>query len=285
MDVPYTTKPRKDTGLYNAKLGIWLFLASEVMLFGALFSSYILLRVNALPGVWPHGLLNIPIGTFNTAVLITSSITVVMAWASLKLGKFNHFKIYQGITILCALGFMAIKSVEYKDKFTHYEVWLKDGENIRGHIEVPGIEGKPWFMTHKKLAEMKVDHITIHPDPKPKVASAGGEAPAEHKSEAHGGAEEHGHSEPRRIETTDIKRLSAFVPAHSTYFAIYFTLTALHALHVMGGALVMTYLWGPGAKMWKTDPERFTNRIEVSGLFWHFVDLVWIFLFPVLYLL
>lgn len=256
------------------------------MLFGALFSSYILLRVNAAEGTWPHGLLNIPIGTFNTAVLITSSITVVMAWASLKLGQFNRFKIFQGITILCALAFMVIKSVEYKDKFTHYEVWLKDGESIRGHIEVPGIEGKPWFMTHKKLAEMKVESITIHPDAKPKVASAGGEAPAHdvHKSENHGGAEEHAH-EARKIATADIKRLSSFVPAHSTYFAIYFTLTALHALHVMGGALVMAYLWGPGSKMWKTDPERFTNRIEVSGLFWHFVDLVWIFLFPVLYLL
>lgn len=285
MDVPYTSKPRPDTGLYNAKLGVWLFLASEVMLFGALFSSYILLRVNAVEGTWPHGLLNIPIGTFNTAVLITSSITVVMAWASLKLGQFNRFKIFQGITILCALAFMVIKSVEYKDKFTHYQVWLNDGETIRGHIEVPGIEGKPWFMTHKKLAEMKVEKITIHPDEKPKVASAGGEPAAEeHKSENHGGAEEHAH-EPRVLETKDIKRLSAFVPAHSTYFAIYFTLTALHALHVMGGALVMAYFWGPGSKMWKTDPERFTNRIEVSGLFWHFVDLVWIFLFPVLYLL
>ena len=74
MDIPYTVQPREDTGLYNAKVGIWLFLASEVMLFGALFSSYILLRVGALPEDWPSGLLNIPIGTFNTAVLIISSL-------------------------------------------------------------------------------------------------------------------------------------------------------------------------------------------------------------------
>ncbi len=66
MDIPYTVTPRQDTGLYNAKVGIWLFLASEVMLFGALFSSYILLRVGAAPGTWPHGLLNIPLGTVNT---------------------------------------------------------------------------------------------------------------------------------------------------------------------------------------------------------------------------
>ena len=65
MEIPYTVEPRPDTGLYNAKVGIWLFLASEVMLFGALFSSYILLRVGA-PGNWPHGWLNIPVGTFNT---------------------------------------------------------------------------------------------------------------------------------------------------------------------------------------------------------------------------
>ena len=62
-------------------------------------------------------------------------------------------------------------------------------------------------------------------------------------------------------------------------------LTGLHALHVIGGSFMIGFLWGPGSVMWKTDPERYTNRIEVSGLFWHFVDLVWIFLFPVLYLL
>ena len=70
----------------------------------------------------------------------------------------------------------------------------------------------------------------------------------------------------------------------NTFTAIYFTLTGLHALHILGGTIVIFYFWAFGGAMWKTDPERFTNRIEVSGLFWHFVDLVWIFLFPVLYL-
>ena len=125
MDIPYTTKARPDTGLFNAKLGIWLFLASEVMLFGALFSSYILLRVGADPNTWPHGLLNIPIGTFNTTVLIASSVTVVLGWAALQMGDFKKYRIYQGITIACALGFLGIKSFEYADKFKHYEVWLK----------------------------------------------------------------------------------------------------------------------------------------------------------------
>jgi len=75
------------------------------------------------------------------------------------------------------------------------------------------------------------------------------------------------------------------VPSHSTFFAIYYTLTGLHGLHIIGGILVMLYLAGPGAGLWKRNPEQFANRVEYTGLYWHFVDLVWIFLFPVLYLL
>ncbi|MBI4398360.1 MAG: cytochrome c oxidase subunit 3 [Candidatus Omnitrophica bacterium] len=196
MEIPYTVKTRPDTGLFNAKLGIWLFLASEVMLFGALFSSYVLLRVGSPD--WPHGssILNVPLGTLNTLVLITSSITMVMAWASLVLKNFSKFKLYMGLTILLGLVFLVVKSFEYGAKFHHH-----------------------------------------------------------------------------------------MFPKESVYLAIYFTLTGLHALHVIGGMVVNAYLWGPGSKMWETDPQRFTNRVEVSGLFWHFVDLVWIFLFPVLYLL
>ncbi len=196
--VPYTVEPRPDTGLYNAKLGIWLFLASEVMLFGALFSSYILLRVGAAPGQWPMGstILSVPIGTFNTAVLITSSMTMVFAWVSLKLNNFGKFRLYLGLTILLALTFLVVKTFEYNAKFSHH-----------------------------------------------------------------------------------------LFPSTSTYMAIYFTMTGLHAIHVIGGIIVNSYLWGPGNDMWKTNPQRFINRIEVAGLYWHFVDLVWIFLFPILYLL
>src|SRR5438445_3920133 len=132
--IPYTVAPRQDTGLYNAKVGIWLFLASEVMLFGALFSSYILLRVSAPEGYWPHGWLNIPIGTANTIVLITSSITTVMAWASCKMNQFGRFKLFHACTILLALTFVGIKSYEYHDKFTHYEITLQDGNTAAGHL-------------------------------------------------------------------------------------------------------------------------------------------------------
>src|SRR5687768_12120094 len=104
MEIPYTVEARPDTGLYNAKLGIWLFLASEVMLFGALFSSYVLLRTGA--PTWPHGreYLNVWLAMLNTAVLIGSSVTMVLAWASLKLDDFKKYRRYMGLTILAGVG-------------------------------------------------------------------------------------------------------------------------------------------------------------------------------------
>ncbi len=296
MDIPYTVKPREDTGLYNAKLGIWLFLASEVMLFGGLFSSYILLRLGAGEGMWPHGLMNIPIGTFNTAVLITSSVTVVLSWAALKLGDFKKYRKIQFITLLCALGFLGIKTYEYNEKFHHYEVWFKTPKSVEQHPDLKGqafveggqipsivghIKGAGMFWTLKTVKEKEMDSIVFQADSFHYRVPA--RLQAKMKKE-HGHDAGHGHPE-LTIPLADIHRISAFVPAHSTFFGIYFTLTFLHALHVFGGALVIGYIWGPGGKMWKKDPERYTNRVEVSGLFWHFVDLVWIFLFPVLYLL
>lgn len=277
MDIPYTTTPREDTGLYNAKIGIWLFLASEVMLFGALFSAYILLRVGADWWPAPRSILNIPIGTFNTAVLIISSVTVVLAWASLKMNQLAKFKLFQGITILCAVIFVGVKSYEYAEKWKHYEIWLNDGQNFSGHIEVNG-KHNPFFYTHNTLAAENVTEITFTKDP-----HKYGDPLPEHEGEA--ADHDHAAHESLVIKTEDIKRLSAFVPAHSTYFAIYFTMTGLHALHVIGGAAVMFYLWLTSGSWFKSKPEQFTNRIEVSGLFWHFVDLVWIFLFPILYLM
>src|SRR3954463_5631891 len=106
MEIPYTVTARPDTGLWNAKIGIWLFLASEVMLFGGLFSAYIFLRLDALPGYWPRGLLNVPVGTFNTAVLIASSVTVVLAWAALKMRQYDKYKLYMALTILAGLLFL-----------------------------------------------------------------------------------------------------------------------------------------------------------------------------------
>jgi len=195
MEIPYSVTARADTGLTNTKLGIWLFLASEVMLFGGLFSAYVLLRVGATS--WPHGwaVQDVPLGALNTGVIITSSVTMVLAWLSLKEQDISRYWLYMGFTVLLAVVFLAIKAFEYGDKF---EVGL--------------------------------------------------------------------------------------FPSTNTYMALYFTLTGLHALHVLAGLLVNTWLLAAGLTLWERDPERLTGRVEAAGLYWHFVDMVWIFLFPLLYL-
>ncbi len=194
--IPYIEKPHPVTGVTNSKLGIWCFLASEVMLFGGLFSAYVLLRTGALE--WPQGssLLNVPLATLNTIVLITSSVTMVMSWASLAMKDLKKYRLFMAATILLGLAFLVVKGFEYAHKFEHHHF-----------------------------------------------------------------------------------------PSTSTFYAIYFTLTGLHGLHVLGGVVVNAYFLGPGSALWKKSPEQLLGRVEAAGLYWHFVDLVWIFLFPVLYLL
>ncbi|MDB4783571.1 cytochrome c oxidase subunit 3, partial [Verrucomicrobiales bacterium] len=90
---------------------------------------------------------------------------------------------------------------------------------------------------------------------------------------------------PIVVPWDDVKLYSNFTPKWNTYYAIYFTLTGLHGLHVLLGAIVLLYFAVFGRKLFDKNPEHMTNRVEVGGLFWHFVDLVWIFLFPILYLM
>jgi len=270
MEIPYTIENRPDTGLYNAKLGIWLFLASEVMLFGGLFSAYILLRVGAEPGMWPHGWLDVRLGTINTLLLALSAITTLLAWAACKVRQFGKFKFFHGCTILLALTFLGIKSYEYHDKWIHYEIEIGSGANAGkyadGHLEEKSAD----FDLVKKTGTVTLlGHIVSDRRELMDLRSPEAQA-AKH--------------EPIIIAAADIKKMENYGPKHNTFTAIYFTLTGLHALHILGGTVVIFYFWGPGSRLYKRDPERFTNRIEVSGLFWHFVDLVWIFLFPVLYL-
>ncbi|HXR03880.1 MAG TPA: cytochrome c oxidase subunit 3 [Verrucomicrobiae bacterium] len=265
MEIPYVVQPRPDTGIYNAKVGIWLFLASEVMLFGALFSAYVLLRVGAVPGEWPHGWLNVTLGTINTLVLALSAITTLLAWVACKTRQFDKFKFFHACTLLLALTFLCIKAYEYHDKWIHYEIKLNDGTFADGHL----VEKSPDFDLGKKTGTVTLHGRTV------KDETLLYDLRAQQNIELR----------EVTVAAADIKQMENYGPWHNTYLALYFTLTGLHALHILGGSIVIGFLWGPGRKLWKTDPDHFTNRIEVSGLFWHFVDLVWIFLFPVLYLM
>lgn len=133
MDIPFTVKARPDTGLWNAKIAIWLFLASEVMLFGGLFSAYIFLRIGS-DTPWPTHVLDIKLGFLNTLILIASSITVLQAWLSLKMRNYGRYVVYMVITLVLAVVFLGIKLTEYGTKFHHYGVRLQDGSILEGHL-------------------------------------------------------------------------------------------------------------------------------------------------------
>src|SRR5258708_26772836 len=107
--IPYIVKSREDTGLYNAKMGIWLFLASEVMLFGSLFSAYILLRVGSF--TWPvqSDIQNIPIGAINSIILLSSSIFFIRAWVALKADDIVKYKKFMYLVIGFAFLFLTLK--------------------------------------------------------------------------------------------------------------------------------------------------------------------------------
>lgn len=552
MEIPYIVTPRKDTGLINSKIAIWLFLASEVMLFGGFFSAYVYLRMGA-DYPWPERTLPVLPGLINTFVLIGSSVTVVFAWAALKMRQWRKFQLYMGITVGCALLFMVLKGVEYNVKFHHQAVRLDDYSVVEGHLGYELKEGAdshdpssddyvkdhnghkieenmiriqaekltfaskrfhaPWVEEMLSEAEHAGAKITLEADIEA-ITTEGGEmemiakkgealsvdllkrlkkiqlAAVKHNAvlrtadlraqwvvakkenpgkrgwelapsvnvdrekiapamlseiqtatfvvtpptellfkprdirEAEGSsklrddtvvlgefkespmvfhnvdaidfqwlvmkAEEKGisaesairdswlmknhqfvrdlwdwhlkrneekqkeltegwgfkkdeagnfteepvrqltHKELYRIGWKDfakfgeetkgidlsltqgvreeflgpnykargeetfpalelpreeIRHAAKFSPAWNTYYAIYFTITGLHGLHVIGGALVLAYYLFFGRKMYLENPEWLANRVEVGGLFWHFVDLIWIFAFPILYLM
>jgi heme/copper-type cytochrome/quinol oxidase subunit 3 len=185
---------RTSTDIPSGKLGIWVFLASEVMLFGALISSYVVLALGSPNFGRPAAeLLGKPLATVNTFVLITSSVTMVMALSNIQRGNVKGLLGWLGITSLLGLTFLGIKGFEY----------------------------------HHKISE----GITIT----------------------------------------------------STLFgSFYYTLTGLHALHMLGGLGFNTYI-AIRALQGRYSADRH-ERVEYAALYWHFVDLVWVILFPLFYL-
>jgi heme/copper-type cytochrome/quinol oxidase subunit 3 len=156
MEIPFVVNARKDTGLFNSKVGIWLFLASEVTLFGGLFSGYLFLRLYA-DYPWPERALPVLPGLINTFVLIGSSVTVVFAWAALKMREWKKFQFNMWITLICAALFMVLKGIEYKAKFDHQAVRISGGSPVEdfgileGHVHYAKLDGD-------KLKEVPTDN-------------------------------------------------------------------------------------------------------------------------------
>jgi cytochrome c oxidase subunit 3 len=188
-------------------LGMWVFLVTEVLFFGGLFLVYSVNR-SLYPDAFAAASheLDVTLGTINTAVLITSSLTMALAVHAAQLNRRSLLLIYLVATMVLGGAFLGIKGVEYYRKFVEH------------HVPGPGFQFEKEYIRHAQL-----------------------------------------------------------------FFSLYFVMTGLHALHMIIGVAIMLWMfwWA-----WRgTITRAYHSPIEISGLYWHFVDIVWIFLFPLLYLI
>ena len=296
--------------LTNGKLIIWLFLSTEIMFFAALIGVYIVIRFGAPIWPFPHEVhLSEPIGAFNTFVLICSSVTVVLALEAAKSNKAGNAKGWMALTLMLGSVFLGVKLYEYNAKFAHgiypsrpprvYEkadVYFGSAVRTRlREITTPLIVKKPEERTEaeeerlalcNKLiiqassshpAELAILATQIMPVHDPHQAAdhqAGTGDHAAHLMSSNGGqAPPEGYN-----EAYPWLKLPIVIPGGNMWSNTYFTLTGFHAIHVLVGLIVF------GLMMPMHLDSTKAGFIENIGLYWHFVDLVWIFLFPLLYL-
>ncbi|HET8562337.1 MAG TPA: cytochrome c oxidase subunit 3 [Candidatus Binatia bacterium] len=186
------TEPLTDIGIPKAKIGVWCFLASEIPVFGGLIASYAVVRLGSSGWAEAASHVNFTLGLVNTFLLLTSSMTVVMAFAAVREDNQQRVGTFLGLTVLLGLGFLVIKAIEYAGEIQH-----------------------------------------------------------------------------------------GFTPGSGIFWSFYYGMTGLHALHVLAGIIVNAILW---VSALRPKIELISHRVELAGLYWHFVDIVWIFLFPLLYL-
>lgn len=190
----------------SSKEGMWLFLVTEVLMFGGLFVAY-----GVLKSLYPemlaeaHHFLSVPLGGINTLVLITSSVTMALAIHAVQTGQNTRACRFLILTLFCAFCFLGIKYVEYSHKF--HEGLLPAG-----------------FFHHSGLMHEKMP----------------------------------------------------------LFFSLYFLMTGLHGIHIVIGIFLLS--WILKRTLRRELGPHFYTPIELVGLYWHFVDLVWIYLFPLLYL-
>jgi len=284
------------------KLGMWLFLATEFLLFGGLFCAYAVFRFNN-PEIFAYGsqFLDTTWGAINTVVLIASSLTMALAVSASQLGKTKALIVLLCVTFLGGLGFMCIKYVEYKHKFEDNIVWgtgfyetpeAGHGSSGAEQAAAAGSSGA----THDDGAVATEEVIEVAP-------AAGGEdgfvmtrsavvpaaaAPtgialgaldAEIDAMEGDSGEPHDTGHPAVHHSVDPDR----PPNAHIFFGIYFCMTGLHGIHVLAGMGMIAWLIVRSAKG-HFGPAYFTP-VDLGGLYWHVVDLIWIFLFPLLYLI
>jgi cytochrome c oxidase subunit 3 len=268
------------------KIAIWLFLASEIMFFIGILGTYIILRSGEPQIFAEHALtLSKPWAALNTLVLIFSSLTMALAVDAAQKADRRRTVLMLALTLVCAFGFMVIKTIEYTAKFTHYTVvatdpkdkvtYVYDGHghyNPDGSLALDGVRAAlpagGTFDIHW-ISEQGVERL----------AGAGGTGVA-HTAEG-SSATDHGASHTAyTLPANTIAQAINYGPWKNIFYACYFTLTGIHGLHVVGGIVAIALLLAQALR-----GRIFGPHTEYVGLYWHFVDLVWIFLFPLLYLI
>ena len=214
------------------KLGMWIFLLTEVLLFSGLFLAYAVFRSNH-PDVftYAHQFLDKNLGAVNTCVLLLSSLTMAWAVRAAQIGQRRTLVAMLCTTLLCACGFLGIKYVEYKHKWEHGLLWVR------------------LYDPHQAETGSGVH---APPVPSPASSPAGEQdAPARKKA--------------------------------GLFFSIYFLMTGLHGLHVLAGMGAIAWVLRRSVRG-DFGPLYF-GPVDYVGLYWHLVDLIWIYLFPLLYLI
>jgi cytochrome c oxidase subunit III len=316
------------------KLGMWVFLGTELLMFGGLFCAYSIYRSN-YPEVfaYAHQFLDRKWGAINTVVLIASSLTMAWGVRAAQLGQQFLLRALLIATILGGAGFMVIKTIEYTHKYHNHlfpgrvnkfnasyagpkvplDSFLfehEGSEGGEGHGDgqaagagaevkkeaapaaVPAggaaaampapaeaatavhagshAEGPVYFDPHSGQS----DAAKIVPNFSHPVGLAAGMMPGEAAVESHSVA--HAHLTHDNLTETDKKRVS-------TFFSIYFLMTGLHGVHVLVGMALITWVFFKS--FGGTFGPDYYTPVDLVGLYWHLVDLIWIFLFPLLYLI
>lgn len=287
----------------SAKLGMWMFLATEVLMFGGLFCAYAIYRnLHADVFIYAHdAYLDKNLGAINTIVLLASSLTMAWGVRAAQLGQKNLLIGMLCLTLLGGAGFMCIKYVEYQAKWDHGVFLGSLGEGNLYKIE--GLTSAAEEADRARISDTLAHHgDSAHEDGhvSSHAAEAGhgeegdtshdGEVPAvqlEQSALAPAGqieagtvsladSDSHAHLQFSDLTESDQRRVYIF-------FSIYFLMTGLHGIHVVLGMGLMGWLVWKAAK--NTFGPDYYGPVDLVGLYWHLVDLIWIFLFPLLYLI
>ena len=211
------------------KLGMWIFLVTEILLFSGLFCAYVVYRANHPEiFIYAHQFLDKNLGALNTAVLIFSSLTMAWAVRAAQLEQHRALVTLLSITLACGFIFLGVKAVEYQHKWHDGLLWAS-------------------------LYDPQHHDSSEHEE-------------AGHSAEAH--AEGIHGIEPRNV---------------GIFFSIYFMMTGLHGIHVIAGMAAITWVLLRARK--RQFNRNYFGPVDYVGLYWHLVDLVWIYLFPLLYLI